>query len=122
MDREDAQGRLRGRSAPIEVLMSTESMFFVGGWKAMGDETRTPRLESRIPSDHPLKTAVEAAVTAALAADDDWSARILASNAVTCWIVEFVRQSDGQREDVVVQPSRFDQDRFRTLVATALRR
>ena len=102
--------------------MSTESTHLVGGWRAMGDERRTPRLESRIPPDHPLKTTVEAAVTAALAADDDWSARILASSAVTCWIVEFVRQSNGQREDVLVQPSRFDHDRFRILVATALRR
>jgi hypothetical protein len=86
----------------------------------MQDAREGQRFESRIPPDHPLKITVEATVTDALAAADDWRCRILASTAVTCWVVEFVR-SDGQREDVLVQPSRFDHERFRSLVAAALR-
>jgi hypothetical protein len=87
----------------------------------MSDPSRPQRLESRIPANHPLRVAVESAIEDALAGDADWSCRILASTAVTCWIVEFVRASDGHREDVVVQPSRFDPELFRKTVAAAVR-
>lgn len=92
-------------------------------WRVMHMQgaSRLPRLDSGIPPDHPLKVAVEATVIEALTTAEDWTCRIVASTAVTCWIVEFVRTSDGQKEDVLVQPSRFDHERFRNLVAAALR-
>jgi len=87
----------------------------------MPEASRPQRLESRIPTNHPLRVPVESAIEDALAGDADWSCRILASTAVTCWIVELVRASDGHREDVVVQPSRFDPERFKKLLAAAVR-
>ena len=83
---------------------------------------RADRLSSRIPTHHPLKSAMEAAVMDALARTEGWTCKILASSAVTVWLVEFMCTGDGHKESFMVRPDQFDQDDFRSLVAAALRR
>ena len=79
------------------------------------------RLDSRIPSDHPLKHAMETAVIDALAQTEGWTCQILASRAVTVWLVEFRCVGDGHKESFFVRPAQFDDEDFRLLVAAALR-
>jgi len=79
------------------------------------------RLDSRIPANHPLKSAMEKAVLDALTASEGWTCRILASNAVTAWLVEFLCVGDGHRESFFVRPTQFEDEDFRLLVAAALR-
>ena len=79
------------------------------------------RLDSRIPLDHPLKRTMEATVIDALAATEGWTCQILASQAVTVWLVEFRCAGDGHKESFFVRPTQFDDEDFRLLVAAALR-
>ena len=87
----------------------------------MPDAIPPQRLISRIPSDHPLKRAVEATVIDALAVAEGWTCNILASRAITVWLLEFIRLGDDRKEVCVVRPDQFDSDDFRFLVAAALR-
>ena len=79
------------------------------------------RLDSRIPPEHPLKHTMEAVVADALAATEGWTCQILASRAVTVWLVEFRCVGDGHKESFFVRPAQFDDEEFRLLVTTALR-
>ena len=79
------------------------------------------RLDSRIPYDHPLKSPMETAVIDALAATEGWTCQILASRAITVWLVEFLCAGDGHKESFFVRPAQFDDEDFRLLVAAALR-
>jgi hypothetical protein len=79
------------------------------------------RLDSRIPPGHPLKTAMEAAVIDALTAAEGWTCQILASSAVTVWLVEFACVGDGHKESFFVRPAQFEYEDFKLLVAAALR-
>jgi hypothetical protein len=79
------------------------------------------RLDSRIPLDHPLKGTMETAVIDALAGTEGWTCQILASQAVTVWLVEFLCVGDGHKESFFVRPAQFDDGDFRLLVAAALR-
>ena len=88
----------------------------------MVEESLSERLSSRIPPGHPLKRAMEAAVLDALSAADGWTCEILASSAITVWLVEFkYRGDDGHKEGFFVRPGQFDDGDFRLLVAAALR-
>lgn len=79
------------------------------------------RLISRIPSDHPLKRAVEATVIDALALTEGWTCQILTSRAITVWLLEFIHLGDDHKEVCFVRPDQFDSDDFRFLVAATLR-
>jgi hypothetical protein len=87
----------------------------------MPDASPPQRLISRIPSDHPLKRAVEAAVMDALAVADGWTCKIFTSRAITVWLLEFIRLGDDRKEICFLRPDQFDSDDFRFLVAAALR-
>jgi hypothetical protein len=65
---------------------------------------------------------MEVAVIDALAAREGWTCQILASRAVTVWLVEFQCVGDGHKESFFVRPTEFDDGDFRLLVAAALRR
>ena len=86
----------------------------------MVQESLSERLSSRIPYGHPLKGAMEAAVLDALSAADGWTCEILASSAITVWLVEF-KYGDGYKEGFFVRPGQFDDEDFRLLVAAALK-
>jgi hypothetical protein len=79
------------------------------------------RLDSRIPADHPLKGAIETAVLDALAKTEGWTCQILASSAVTVWLIEFACIGDGHKESFFVRPAQFEYEDFRLLMAAALR-
>lgn len=79
------------------------------------------RLDSRIPADHPLKAAMETAVLDALTAAEGWTCRILASRAVTVWLVEFACAGDGHKESFFVRPAQFEDEDFKLLITAALR-
>jgi hypothetical protein len=79
------------------------------------------RLDSRIPADHPLKNPMETTVLDALAAAEGWTCQILASSAVTVWLVEFACVGDGHKESFFVRPAQFEDEDFKLLVAAALR-
>lgn len=79
------------------------------------------RLSSRIPTGHPLKGAMETAILDALSAADGWTCQILASSAITVWLVEFKYLGDGHKEGFFVRPGQFDDEDFRLLVAAALK-
>ena len=79
------------------------------------------RLESHISAEYPLKSAMEGAVIDALAAAEGWTCQILASRAITVWLVEFRCVRDGHKEGFFVRPAQFDDKDFRLLVAAALR-
>jgi hypothetical protein len=87
----------------------------------MHDAIPPQRLISRIPSDHPLKRAVEATVIDALAVTEGWTCKILASRAITVWLLEFIHLGDDHKEICFVRPDQFDSDDFRFLVAATLR-
>ena len=70
----------------------------------------TERLDSRIPADHPLKSAMERAVIDGLAAAEGWTCQILASRMVTVWLVEFSCVGDGHKESFFVRPTEFDDE------------
>ena len=89
--------------------------------KSMPSTLPPERLDSRIPADHPLKSVMETVVIDALGATEGWTCQILASRAVTVWLVEFRCVGDGHKESFFVRPAQFDDEDFRLLVAAALR-
>ena len=89
--------------------------------KSMPSTFPPERLDSRIPADHPLKSVMETVVIDALGATEGWTCQILASSAVTIWLVEFKCVGDGHKESFFVRPAQFDDEDFRLLVAAALR-
>ena len=89
--------------------------------KSMPSTFLPERLDSRIPAHHPLKSVMETVVIDALGATEGWTCQILASSAVTIWLVEFKCVGDGHKESFFVRPAQFDDEEFRLLVTTALR-
>jgi hypothetical protein len=78
-------------------------------------------LDSRIPP-HPLKVTVEKALTDELsAARTPLHCKVLATNAITTWLVVFRRQ-DGSEDVVLADPLTFDESEFRRHIREAIDR
>jgi hypothetical protein len=77
-------------------------------------------ITSMVPLDHPMRRAIEAALAQELSAHRDWTATILPFPGTNSWMIRLERISDYQLRALAIDPTAFDETRFRGRVRALL--